>query len=100
LTGIEAATELVDKLRTAKQPCGIAIGDSEPHVILADRKPWIGSDMGENARSVIEQALQSLEIETRTPSSGRHTLPEGSRVLARPVLGGLHHEYRLENVAA
>jgi len=34
------------------------------------------------------------------PSSGRHTLPEGLRVLARPVLGGLHHEYRLEKVAA
>ena len=34
------------------------------------------------------------------PSNGRHRLPEGSRVMARPVLGGLHHEYRLEKVAA
>jgi transposase InsO family protein len=34
------------------------------------------------------------------PSSGRHRLPEGSRVMARAVLGGLHHEYRLEKVAA
>jgi hypothetical protein len=33
-------------------------------------------------------------------SDGRHTLPRGSRVMARPVLGGLHHEYRLEKVAA
>jgi putative transposase len=34
------------------------------------------------------------------PSTGRHTLPEGSRVAARPVLGGLHHEYQFEKVAA
>ena len=33
-------------------------------------------------------------------SSSRHTLPKRSRVMARPVLGGLHHEYRFEKVAA
>jgi putative transposase len=33
-------------------------------------------------------------------SGGRHALPKGSRVMARPVRGGLHHEYRLEKVAA
>ena len=34
------------------------------------------------------------------PIAGRHTLPKSSRVMARPVLGGLHHEYRFEKVAA
>lgn len=29
----------------------------------------------------------------------RHRLPRGARVARRPVLGGLHHEYRLERAA-
>jgi putative transposase len=33
-------------------------------------------------------------------SEGRHHIPRGHRVIAKPVLGGLHHEYELENVAA
>ena len=31
---------------------------------------------------------------------GRHVLPHRRRVIAQPVLGGLHHEYQLESVAA
>jgi putative transposase len=31
---------------------------------------------------------------------GRHHIPPGYRVIDKPVLGGLHHEYGLENIAA
>ncbi len=34
------------------------------------------------------------------PSLERHRLPEGFRVASDSVLGGLHHEYRLEKIAA
>jgi hypothetical protein len=29
----------------------------------------------------------------------RHRLPVGQRICVRSILGGLHHEYRLERVA-
>ncbi len=34
------------------------------------------------------------------PQTHRHRLPADVRVTARPVLGGLHHEYGLEKMAA
>ncbi len=47
LTGIEVACEMPDKLRAALAKAGL----SRPvRVILADRNPWIGSDMGVAAR--------------------------------------------------
>ena len=29
-----------------------------------------------------------------------HQIPDGHRVIAAPILAGLHHEYRLEPLAA
>ena len=56
LMGIEVATEMSSRLAS------IGAG----RVVLADRAPFIGSDMGEDARKVIEEALTALRIETRT----------------------------------
>lgn len=58
LTGIEAACEMPQKLARAGIPGGC--------VILADALPRVGSDMGEEARPVIERALGDLGIATRT----------------------------------
>lgn len=58
LTGIEAACELPGKFAAA--------GMNNARVILVDRNSHIGSDMGEEARAPIMEALHSLEIETRT----------------------------------
>jgi NADH dehydrogenase len=62
LTGLEAATEMPGRLRAL-----LARADTTRpfRVILADHAPRVGSDMGESARPVIEQALAALGIEAR-----------------------------------
>jgi NADH:ubiquinone reductase (H+-translocating) len=58
LTGIELATELPKKLAQL-------FGPGRGHVILADSNAHIGSNMGEHALPVIDEALAALGIETR-----------------------------------
>jgi NADH:ubiquinone reductase (H+-translocating) len=61
LTGIEAACELPNRLRALFSRAGVT-----PRVILIDRSPTIGSEMGASARPVIEEALTDNGVETRT----------------------------------
>ncbi len=58
LTGIETASELPTMLSDA---LGVT-----PRVILVDRNPHVGSDMGESARPVIEEALAQNGVEAIT----------------------------------
>ena len=60
LTGIEIACELPRMLADA---LGAGV---TPRVILVDRNPRVGSDMGESARPVIEQALSQNGVEVKT----------------------------------
>ena len=61
LTGIEVATEMLEKLRPV-----VAQGKTTRRfrVILADHTLRIGSDIGESAQPIIEEALAALGIET------------------------------------
>ena len=84
LTGIEAAAEMPSKLRAA--------GVETPRVILADHAARIGSDMGEGAVPVIEQALESLGVERRggvsviAVDAAGVTLDGGARIAADTVV--------------
>lgn len=84
LTGIEAAAEMPGKLRAA----GIAV----PRVVLADHAPRIGSDMGEGAVPVIEEALAALGVEGRggvsvaSVDAAGATLASGERIEAETVV--------------
>jgi NADH dehydrogenase len=60
LTGIETACELPDRIRTVFGPA------VRPRVVLVDHNPRVGSDMGDSARPVIEDALVRNGVETRT----------------------------------
>jgi NADH dehydrogenase len=62
LTGTETATEMPGRLHSVMAQAGFA----RPfRIILADHRPFVGSDMGESARPVIQDALAALGIETR-----------------------------------
>jgi NADH:ubiquinone reductase (H+-translocating) len=58
LTGVEMATELATRLRETA-------GGQPARVILADRSPRIGSNMGDDACAVIDEALRALGVEAR-----------------------------------
>jgi NADH dehydrogenase len=90
LTGIEAACEMPEKLARA----GIRGG----RVIIADALPHIGSNMGDEARPVIEEALRHLGIEMRTgvrlesADAGGITLSSGERIATETLVwtAGVH----------
>jgi NADH:ubiquinone reductase (H+-translocating) len=87
LTGIEVAAETPGKLRAA-----LADAAGAPRVIIADRQPWIGSDMGEAARAVIDEALSALGVERRPGVSvaaideDGATLSTGERIPAATIV--------------
>jgi NADH dehydrogenase len=89
LTGIEAATEMTEKLAAILTGAKVA---GTGKVILVDHHPVVGSDMGDGARYAIETALDNLNIETLTGVSIAAvdgygvTLASGEVIPARTVV--------------
>jgi NADH dehydrogenase len=74
LTGIEAATEMTEKLRAVRARANL----TRPfRVILADHRQHVGSDMGDSAQPIIEEALAALGIETRVAIEVLSISPDG-----------------------
>jgi NADH:ubiquinone reductase (H+-translocating) len=80
LTGVEVATEVPGKLRAALG------ARTSVRVILADRSPHVGSDMGQEARPVIETALAALGIERRMGVSVASISDEGATLASGEVI--------------
>jgi NADH dehydrogenase len=86
-TGIEVAAEMMGRLRE------IAGGaPAAPRVVLVERAPVVGPELGELPRPVIEEALDALGVERRVGTTVRAldsdgaTLDNGERLLARTVV--------------
>jgi len=88
LTGIEAACELPGRLAEL-----LSGRDARtPRVLLVDRNPFVGSDIGDSARPLIEAALASNGVEALTGvgvtavDADGVTLSTGQRVAASTVV--------------
>ena len=79
-------------------------------VRTAPRSPWQNAYVERVIGSIRRECLDHVIVGTRTglPDDAMgtpvtvsgHQLPPACRVTVRPILGGLHHEYGLETVAA
>jgi NADH dehydrogenase len=85
LTGVEMATELATRLRKIS-------GNEPARIVLADRAARIGSNMGDAACGVIDEALAALGVETRpavtlasVDAAGVH-LASGEAIAAETVV--------------
>src|SRR5437764_9324197 len=75
----------------------IPLNESHIRIIL---KPWVahfneGRPHSSLGPGIPEPSFPKVPLQTR-----RHHIPDNHRVSAIPVLGGLHHEYKLEKITA
>lgn len=88
-TGLEVATELVDRLRAVAAPLGLA---HRVRVVLVERADAVGPELGAGPRPQIRAALTALGVEQRLAvalaSVDDHgvTLSDGARIAADTVV--------------
>jgi transposase InsO family protein len=75
----------------------IALNDKHLYSIL---KEWVGHyNQGRPHMSLgpgVPEPIQTLPVRRQL---NRHRLPAGQRLMARPILGGLHHDDQMEQAA-
>jgi NADH:ubiquinone reductase (H+-translocating) len=74
-TGIEVATELVERLRT--QAAALGDGREDIRVVLVERADVVGPDIGPGPRPTIRAALDEIGVEVRLGQSVTEVTPAG-----------------------
>lgn len=89
---------LIGTLRRECLDFVIPVGEKHLRRILRE---WVSHYNYGRPHSSLGPGIPAREM-ARTAASGRgrHVLPQGAKVTTKKVLGGLHHEYGLEAVAA
>jgi NADH dehydrogenase len=76
--GLELATELVTRLQLIAAPHGAI---DEVRVVLVERAPVVGPELGHGPRRTIEDALDELGVERRLDELGRLVVDRHMRVV-------------------
>ena len=63
-------------------------------------KEWIRHYNGARPHSSLGPGIPEPMLPIIEPQAERHEIPENHRVVVMPILAGLHHEYKLERIAA
>ena len=75
----------------------IPLNESHIRIIL---KLWVTHFNGGRPHSSLGPGIPEPSFPNTSLQTQRHRIPEDHRVSAIPVLGGLHHEYKLQKIAA
>jgi transposase InsO family protein len=85
---------------SARREClDFMIPISEAH-IRQTLKRWVEHYNGARPHSSLGPGTPDPSSPKADLQAQRHCIPKDCRVVATSILGGLHHEYRLEKVAA
>ena len=88
---------LVGTLRRECLDFLIPLSESHLRRIL---KEWVAYYKRGRPHSSLGPGMPDPPMDLPGEGSPRYCVPHDRRIVAKPVLGGLHHEYRLEKVAA
>ena len=62
-------------------------------------REWVGHYNQARPHTSLGPGIPDIPLDRLAQPSG-HQVPDGQRVIATPILGGLHHEYHLQPIAA